>query len=158
LNETFSNVSSSSTSISTTNYCGNCYECVSSSFCSSCFNSSLTSASLFYSNQCFSTCPTATFLSGSACVDCHGSCGNCAGSSYLNCSTCATNFAFVTGSNYCLSVCGTGKYIAGGICTTCHINCIACLSSSNCYVCKTNATLIGTTCTFGSCNSPCLTC
>lgn len=35
---------------------------------------------------------------------------------------------------------------------------MACISSTDCYVCKVNATLINSVCSYANCNSPCLTC
>ena len=61
-------------------------------------------------------------------------------------------------AGYCLSICGSGKYLSNGICTSCHANCIGCESSSVCYACKTNATLIGNTCEFTSCFGSCSSC
>lgn len=46
-----------------------------------------------------------------------------------------------------------------GKCTDCEINCKYCIDGNYCYVCKTNATMVGNgLCEFTLCNSPCGTC
>lgn len=143
--------------MTSSNICGqDCYQC-SGGLCTACFNSTYTTNILFYSDSCYSSCPTLTYqTSTNQCASCHSSCSVCDGSTYLNCTSCNTNF--VDNSNYCVSVCGSGQFYENGACSTCHANCEACISSTVCYVCKTNATLIGSECSFTTCTSLCLTC
>lgn len=156
LSETYSNITSTHTSISIVNICGDgCYQC-SGTICTACFNTTWANLSLLYNGVCYQNCPVNTFQTTGACTDCHPSCSSCTSSAYNNCTSCAP--AFLNNTNYCLSVCGQGKYLSGSICLLCDLECTACISSTNCYVCKTNATMIGSTCDFTSCFSPCLTC
>lgn len=154
--ETYQGAASTSTTISVSNVCGSdCYQC-SGGTCTACFNSTHTTSTVLYLGVCYSSCPDGSYSSASdSCLTCHASCSTCTGASYLDCSTCATNFA--TNGSYCVSVCGTGQYLSGS-CQSCHANCQACLSDTVCYLCKTNATLINSECTFTSCTSPCATC
>ena len=161
LTETYSNITSTSTSLPVVNTCGDgCYQC-SGTVCTACFNTTWANLSLLYGGSCYKTCPAGTFQSSSgACTACHPSCASCNGSAYTNCTACAPAFVNTTANttSYCLSVCGAGKYLSGSVCLSCDLQCTACLSSAVCYLCKSNATLINSVCSFTSCFSPCLTC
>lgn len=156
--EKYQGLSSTTTTVSITNICGDgCYQC-SATTCTTCFTSNYSTLINLYNGKCYSTCPAGSYQSATAlCSSCHSSCSTCSGSNYTNCTACASNYQNTT-QGYCLSICGQEKYFSGGSCLSCHPNCNACLSSSVCYVCKTNATLLGSVCSFTSCNSPCSTC
>lgn len=157
VSETYNGIQSTTTSPSVTNLCGDgCYSC-SGTVCTACFNTTYSTTTFLYNFQCYSTCPDGSYkASTTSCGSCHISCSTCSGPLYTDCKTCGTNYT--NSSGICLSVCGAGKYYSGGVCSSCDPNCQACLSSTSCYICKTNATMIESVCYFTTCLGNCLTC
>lgn len=126
-----------------------CLTCQSDAYCSSC----VSSATIFYNNICYTSCPTGTYLvsSGSglaSCTQCPISCLSCLSSS--QCLSCAPGY-FLNGQQ-CLTNCPTGYYGDTGSnrCTLCNGNCTACTSASICNSCAQPYVLLN-----GACLSAC---
>lgn len=115
VSETYNGSQSTSTSPALSNLCGdNCYDC-SGSACTTCFNSTYSTANLLFGGTCYSSCPNGSYkLSSSSCAACHTSCSTCSGPTYTECNTCANNYTNQSG--ICLSVCGAGKYLSDNTC------------------------------------------
>lgn len=80
--------------------------------CQQCFNSTYTSFTLLYNNQCYQNCPIATYSNVFTCVSCPTNCQSCNASAcqlcninyYIYNSTCVSScpFPLINNSTHCL--------------------------------------------------------
>ncbi|CAG9317242.1 unnamed protein product [Blepharisma stoltei] len=126
-----------------------CYTCSgSSSTCISC-----SSTLVLYNSQCVSSCPEATYNSGTSCISCDTSCATCNGGTNLNCVTCASGYPYrdstgkcvascpnllVPSQNLCVDFCPTNYYASNSQCLPCDPSCSGCTGAgaSNCAGCS----------------------
>ena len=111
-----------------------CATCSSASYCLTCKSPQLAS-----SGQCVSTCPTGTFNSSGACVQCHPDCASCSGSSFEQCSACFPTRP-VLSSGRCLPTCVESQFfdLTNSTCQNCDSSCSSCSGpgSTNCLACS----------------------
>lgn len=90
--------------------------------------------------QCYSSCPQATFLrsdGGKECISCSPYCQKC--NSYSNCTQCI-NWAFNLINGYCTANCPASTFqTVAGSCVSCSSQCLSCTNySTSCTSCVPN--------------------
>ena len=135
-------------SIACSSSCGTCVG--SANFCLTC-----TSPLLAFSGQCVSSCPSGTFNSSGACLQCHPDCASCTGPSFNQCSTCSPKRP-VLKSGRCLSTCSKSQFfdLTSSTCQDCDSSCSSCSDSgpNHCLACSSsNQVLRAGSCVSANC-------
>ena len=112
----------------------------SADYCLTCANEQLAS-----SGQCVSSCPSGTFSSSGACLQCHPDCSSCTGSSFNQCSACPSKRP-VLASGRCLPTCGQSEFfdLTSSACQDCDSSCSSCSGSgpNHCLACSSSTQVL----------------
>lgn len=103
---TSSSSAQASFSISCTLPCQTCSG--STTNCTSCYSSPINTNTLYYSNNCYQTCPNITYLSGISCMACVSPCKTC--SSVSLCTSCVSGYYYYTSNTSCITECPSTYY------------------------------------------------
>ena len=112
----------------------------SADYCLTCPNEQLA-----FTGQCVASCPTGTFSSSGACLQCHPDCASCTGSSFNQCSACSTKLPVLTAGR-CLPTCGQSEYFnpTSSTCQNCDSSCSSCSDSgpTHCLACSSSSQVL----------------
>lgn len=106
--------------------------------------------------QCFTACPSGTYLrieGGRECLNCRIGCSSCV--SYSNCTSCSSGYNLING--YCSQSCPAFTFqLSSGFCMNCPDQCLSCKSLVYCTACKPNYYLyVSSTYMTSTCVSTC---